>query len=146
MTIPYPEKYMKKELGIGKRANYQDVEVNTKFSSEKIPFGSPVEAEEDKVKVLADGRFYGVAMADNYSDEIPYDNGEKVGQYTVDKPVPILRKGAIWVKASEDVKESEPAAATATGFKVATASDPIVGVFESTAQAGGLVVIKINLP
>lgn len=146
MTIPLPRKYMDPELGIGKLANYQSTQADTKVSTEKIPFGSPVEATENTVKVLADGTFFGVAIAENYAKEITYDNVEKVGEYPVNKPVAVLRKGSIWVKAVEDVKESEPATATADGFKKATTAEETIGVFQSTAQADGLVMLQINLP
>lgn len=146
MTIPLPRKYMDPELGIGKLANYQSTQADTKVSAEKIPFGSPVEASENTVKVLAEGAFFGVAIAENYAKEITYDNAEKVGEYHVNKPVAVLRKGSIWVKATEDVKESEPAAAVAGGFAKATTAEETIGVFQSTAQADGLVMLQINLP
>lgn len=145
MPIPYPEKYMQPELGLGKLANYQNTQADTKVAGESIPFGSPVEATGGEVKAFATGTFFGIALADNFVKEIGYDGADKVGEYPKSKPVPILRKGSIWIKVTEDVEESEPAAATTGGFKVGTTGDTI-GIFQSTAQAGGLAILQINLP
>lgn len=146
MTIPLPKKYMQAELGRGKLANYQNTQADTRIAAEKISYGAPVEALENKVSVLSDGKFFGVAIAENFTAEIPYDNGEKIGEYQINQPISVLRKGSVWVNAVEDVKESEPAAATAEGFKKASEDDEIVGIFQTTAQENNLVILQINLP
>ena len=146
MTIPMPRKYMDAEGGIGKIANYQGTQMDTKFSGEVIPFGSPLEAIGSEVKMFSTGVFFGVAVAKNFVDEIPYDNGDKVGEYRLKQPVPVLRKGTIWVKATEDVVESEQAMPSDDGFKKATGIADAVGIFQSSAAAGNLVMLQINLP
>lgn len=110
MSIPLPEKYMRPEGGIGKLANLQSVQADTLYASEEIPYGSPIAATEGMASVYATENFHGVAIADNFAKEIPYDNGEKEGAYPAHKPVAVLRKGSIWVKVDDDVKENEKAA------------------------------------
>lgn len=146
MPIPMPQKYMSPEGGIGKIANYQDTQIDTKFAGEAIPFGCPLEATEGNVSKYSTGVFFGVAVAKNYVNEIPYDNGDKVGEYLVAQPVSVLRKGTIWVKAADDVKESELAIPDGTGFKTTATKADAIGTFQSTAQAGNLVKLQINLP
>lgn len=146
MSIPLPEKYMRPEGGIGKLANLQGTQADTLYADEEVPYGSPVAASEGKATVFDTDNFFGVAIADNFAKEIPYENGEKEGSYPYGKPVAVLRKGSIWVKATEDVKQNEKAAVESGGFKKAATPDEAIGVFQSTAQAGALVVLQINLP
>ena len=69
--------------------------------------------------------------------------------------VPILRKGAIWVKVDEDVLAGENAKALSTGNfgkatissdPATTPSDTVIGTFKTSASAGSLAVLQINLP
>ena len=156
MTIPYPEKYMKPELGIGKLANYQGVQADSLVVGVGgLGFGVGVQATEDVATTYKDGQFYGISYAKNYVEEIPYGDVEKVGKYKEHEMVPILRKGAIWVKVDEDVLAGENAKALSTGNfgkatissdPATTPSDTVIGTFKTTASAGNLAVLQINLP
>ena len=145
MAIPLPEKYMRPEGGIGKLANYQAVQADTLVAAEAIPYGAPVQATEGEARKFQNS-FFGVAIADNYVNEISFDGKDKVGEHAAYKPVAVLRKGSIWVKVTADVKENEDATVTAAGFKEAGADDAVVGSFQSSAQANGLAILQINLP
>lgn len=146
MSIPLPQKYMRPEGGIGKLANTQATQADTLIASEKIPYGSPIAATNGEAATFSTGDFFGVAIAQDYAEEITYDNAEKVGAYPIHKPVAVLRKGSIWVKVDEDVVMNEKAAASATGFKKSVDATDAIGIFQSSAQAGGLAVLQINLP
>lgn len=156
MTIPYPEKYMKPELGVGKLANYQDVQADSLVVGDGgLGFGVGVQVKEDVATTYQDGPFYGVTYAKNYVDEIPFGDVEKIGIYKEHEMVPILRKGSIWVKVNEDVLAGENAKVIAGGaFGKATVStdpatspsDTVIGTFKTTASTGGLAVLQINLP
>lgn len=146
MTIPLPEKYMRPEGGVGKLANYQSTQADTLVAGAAIPYGAPVSAVDGVASVFTTGDLFGVAIAQEYAKEIPYGDGEKVGEYPKSKPVPVLRKGSIWVKVSDDVVQNEKATVDASGFKKAVAEEVVVGVFQSTASANGLAILQINLP
>lgn len=148
MSIPYPEKYMKAELGIGKLANYQGTQADSKvIGDDEVLFGQGVEVVEHVAKPYSSGIFFGVALAKNYVDEIEFNKDEKVGKYRKTEMVPVLRKGSVWVKVDNDVKEGEQAKVTANGnFDVAASGDTVIGVFQSTASKDGLAILQINLP
>lgn len=149
MTIPYPEKYMKPELGVGKLANYQDVQADSKVvGAGGLGFGVGVQVLEDVATPFANGPFFGISYAKNYVDEIPYGDVEKTGAYKEYEMVPILRKGSIWVKVEDDVISGEPAKVVSGGTfeKAAVGTDTVIGTFQSTASAGHLAVLQINLP
>ena len=79
MTIPYPEKYMKPELGIGKLANYQGVQADSLVVGVGgLGFGVGVQVTEDVATTYKDGQFYGISYAKNYVEEIPYGDAEKL--------------------------------------------------------------------
>lgn len=146
MTIPLPEKYMRPEGGVGKLANYQSTQADTLVAGAAIPYGSPVSAVDGVASVFTTGDLFGVIIAQEYAKEIPYGDGEKVGEYPKSKPVPVLRKGSIWVKVSDDVVQNEKATVNASGFKKAAPEETVIGVFQSTASANGLAILQINLP
>ena len=148
MSIPLPEKYMKAELGIGKLANYQGTQADSKvIGTDEVSFGQGVEVSEHIAKPYAGGVFFGVALAKNYVDEISFNKDEKVGIYRKSEMVPVLRKGSVWVKVDNDVKEGEQAKVTTAGnFDVAATGDTVIGSFQSTAAKGGLAILQINLP
>lgn len=148
MTIPLPTKYMQPELGIGKLANYQGTQADSKvIGVDKVLFGQGVEVAENVAKPYSTGIFFGVAIAKNYVDEIKFNDDGKVGEYRKAEMVPVLRKGSIWVQVDNDVKEGEQAKVTTTGnFDVAVAGDTVIGIFQSTAQQDGLAILQINLP
>ena len=152
MTIPYPQKYMAPELGIGKLANYQNTQADSKaVGTNSIKFGQAVQVTESIAAPYTTGNFFGVALAKNYVDEIKFNDDKKTGEYRQGEMVAVLRKGSIWVQVDEDVKEGEYASVKATGNfgSVSTAEDSTdkpIGIFQTSAQAGSLAILQINLP
>lgn len=152
MTIPYPQKYMAPELGIGKLANYQNTQADSKaVGTNSIKFGQAVQVTESIAAPCTTGNFFGVALAKNYVDEINFNDDSKTGLYRQGEMVAVLRKGSIWVQVDEDVKEGELASVKPTGnFSVAStaedSTDKPIGIFQTSAQADGLAILQINLP
>ena len=152
MTIQIGQEYMKPEGGIGKLANYQDTQADTAaVGTTSVKFGQAVQVDEDVAGPLtAGGNLFGVAIAKDYVAEITA--GAKTGTYKQYEALPVLRKGTIWVEVDEDVKSGQAALAnTATGnflpgtTAIETKTEKI-GSFQSTAIAGDVAMLQINLP
>jgi len=80
------------------------------------------------------------------------------GSYPIKMPLPVLRRGSIWVKVSQDVSVDDPV------YFVHTDASPAIvgtfrkdantdkadlvptGVFRKAAKSGELAVVEINLP
>lgn len=137
---------MSAEGGIGKLANYQDVQTDSRVAGVKVVrFGQAVQSNENVAEPFDTGAFFGVAIAKNYVDEIT--SGDKSGAYKRHEMIPVLRKGTIWVQVDEDVKIGEFAKVNATGnFGLATDRASSVGIYQSTAHQDGLAMLQINLP
>lgn len=151
MAIPVGQQYMSAEGGLGKLANYQSTQADSKGVGETaVKFGQAVQVSNGAAAPLTDGDFFGVVIAKNFVPEITA--GEKVGSYKKGEAAPVLRKGSIWVTADEDVTEGQKAAANkATGnFLPSTSATATkteaIGTFQSTALAGGVAILQINLP
>lgn len=148
MSIPYPKKYMQPELGLGKIANIQTTQADSKIAAATVGYGRGVEVIEGEVQEFGTGRFFGIAIAREFVDEIDFNaTNEKIGQFQPGEPIAVLRKGSIWIEVANDVKEGEAAKVVTGGkFDKAGTNDAGIGVFQSTAQAGGLAILQINLP
>ena len=153
MTIPVGQEYMRPEGGIGKLANYQDTQADTMgVGPAAIKFGQAVQTADGEIAapLAAEGVFLGVAIAKDYVKEIT--NGVKTGVYNQYEALPVLRKGTIWVEVDEDVTKGQAAVAnTATGnflpsSTVITTKTEKIGSFQSTAIAGDVAMLQINLP
>lgn len=150
MTIPVGQQYMNPEIGLGKIANYQDVQADSASVGEALKFGAPVEFADGVAKKLTTkGNFYGVVIAKEFVPEL---SGEKVGKYDEKEMVPVLRRGTICVQVAEDVVSGEKAVVDTTkgqfvpSDSTSTTISEVVGVFKTTAQAEGLAHVEINLP
>ncbi|MBC2077674.1 hypothetical protein HCA99_00440 [Listeria booriae] len=149
MSIPVGEEYMDPNIGIGKLANYQNTQADSALVEGTIPFGSAVQFSDGVAKVLSDKDFYGVALAKEYVPEL---NGDKIGTYIDKEMVPVVRRGVICVRVEDDVVNGEKAAANKATGNFLPASPPTstkteaIGRFKTTAQAGGLAHLEINLP
>lgn len=136
--IPDGKLYMDGQLGAGTVATLEDSSVNTLTAGGPIGFGTAVTIKDGKAVQAAGAPIYGVALkrtymnADHfYQEDIDNDKwgeGEVLG---------VLRDGTIAVPVSADVDAQENATVDANGqFKPAGASDTVVGVFLSSANAG----------
>lgn len=151
MPITQYDKYMPEAGRAGALANYQDYSADTKAAEEVIPFGAAVQLGTDGdgvTQVKAAGKPYGIAMATEVHDWINNADDQHYKKY---KPVPVIRKGVVWVNAGEDVLTGEAAAVDPTtgkfvGTDAAGAIAFPTAVFKSKAAAGSLVQVEINLP
>ena len=136
--IPDGKLYMDGQLGAGTVATLEDSSVNTLTAGGPIGFGTAVTIKDGKAVQAAGAPIYGVALkrtymnADHfYQEDIDNDKrgeGEVLGE---------LRDGTIAVPVSADADAQENATVDANGqFKPAGASDTVVGVFLSSANAG----------
>lgn len=152
MAIQIGQEYMRPEGGIGKLANYQDTQSDTAaVGAVTIKFGQAVQVDEDvAVPLTTGGSLFGIAIAKDYVAEITA--GAKTGVYNQYEALPVLRKGTIWVEVDEDVKSGQTALAnTVTGNflpsnTVLTTKTEKIGSFQSTAYAGDVAMLQINLP
>jgi hypothetical protein len=162
MPINSYEQYMTPETGKGKLASYHDEHAETFGAGADIPWGLALkQSPDDPDKVLkydgaAGSAFVGVAVANHFAGEYRVDDvstGEITGTaYPTGQPVTVLRRGIIWVEVLEDVIRGKQAVVDnetgdfrQKGSATATVSDT-VGVFRTTAQAGNLAQLEINLP
>lgn len=162
MPINSYEQYMTPETGKGKLASYHDEHAETYSASENILWGLAVQSnasDPDKVDVydgtVTDG-FVGVALANHFAGEYRVEDVSTdpiTGTaYAAGQPISVLRRGIIWVEVLEDVIRGKQAVVDnetgnfrQKGSATATVSDT-VGVFRTTAQAGNLAQLEINLP
>lgn len=153
MPITNYDKYMPEASGKGKLANYQDYSADTKAADEVIPFGAPVQLGsngETVTNVKAGGKPYGIALAQEVHDWVTGANDQNFPQYA---PVPVVRKGVIWVEAGEDVITGELANVNPVNGKFYASDTATAGTvvfpsatFKSSASANQLVQVEINLP
>lgn len=136
--IPDGKLYMDGQLGAGTVATLEDSSVNTLTAGGPIGFGTAVTIKDGKAVQAAGAPIYGVALkrtymnADHFCQE-DIDN-DKWGEGEV---LGVLRDGTIAVPVSADADAQENATVDANGqFKPAGASDTVVGVFLSSANAG----------
>lgn len=144
---------MDKELGPGVLGEYPGIQADTKANGEtgyilpglavQLVPGSPGAVE------LFDGTgvFYGIVTA----TKVGGDDYEELG-YAANKPVPILRKGTLWVEVVEEVVAGDGAVideATSKFRPVNTdtvAVTPFNGQFKTSASAGELALLEVLLP
>ncbi|MEH7214774.1 hypothetical protein V7079_22715 [Priestia megaterium] len=153
MAITSYDKYMPAAGGKGKLANYQDYSADTKAAAEDIPYGVAVQLGTDGetiTRVKAGGKPYGVSLAQEINDWVLKADDQKYLRYD---PVAAVRKGVIWVQVDEDVVIGDGVVVdpTTSNFRPAdTATSGVIAfpsaAFKSSAQAGGLVQLEINLP
>jgi sugar lactone lactonase YvrE len=153
MSITNYEKYMPEASAKGKLVNYQEYSAETKAAAEIIPFGSAVQLSADGqtiTTVKASGAPYGVALATEIHDWVTNADDQKYLQYDA---VAVVRKGVIWVEAGEDIITGDGVKvdpATGKFYPADTATTGVVtfpsAIFKSSATAGSLVQLEINLP
>lgn len=157
MPIMNYDQYMDEVLGKGKIALYPDHRADTGAAAAPIEWGVALQynpANPNQVKTYdGSGKFIGVAIANHYAETRLSDVSNDVdGTYAAGDAVSILRRGVIWVEVLEDVMKGEEAVIdNATGnFRpsdtTTTGVSDVVGVFKTSAAAGGLAQLEINLP
>lgn len=155
MPITSYDQYMSEELGKGVIAEYRSSHADSKAAGGDIPFGVAVElgaANKNTVVQFTGGAPYGVAVARHFNEYVNTTDAE-AKKYVENDAVPVLRKGVIWVEVIEDVEAGQAVKvdnATGNFRPEGTATAETVAfpgaVFKSSAIAGGLAKLEINLP
>ncbi len=152
------DQYMQEPTGKGRIASYHDHRADTGAAAAVIDWGRAVQynsANPNKVDTYdgAAGSVVGVAISDEVTEyRVQNVDDAIVGQYDANDPVSFLRRGRIWVEVVEDVTKGNQAVAdNATGdFRpsstATTGISGVVGVFKTSAVAGDLAQLEINLP
>lgn len=154
MPITNYDQYMKESTGKGRVSLYPEHRADTLASTKAIEWGKAVQynaTNKDRGETY-DGtqKVVGVAIAQHFAQVTL--NNSIIGSYAENDAVSVLRKGVIWVEVLEDVKKGDLAVADnvtgdfrPSGTAVAEVSKSI-GEFKSSATAGGLAQLEINLP
>lgn len=151
MAITEYGQYLTPELGKGRIGQFPFHEADTLAAAKPIEWGIAVQRDATRPKraVPYDGtaRFEGIVQAG--SSAANYDGPYRYEQY---EPVPVMRRGRIWVEVLEDVVEGgaaviDPTTANFRPEGTATAGVSVaIGIFKSSATAGSLALLEINLP
>jgi len=151
--VPRPQMYMDPSIGLGKIADIRRTEVDSAVAAGVITAGGAVQMSNGAVTTVSDGKFYGVAVAKDYVDDL--DAFPQTSKYKAKQMVPVLRKGTIIVAITSDVAEGQPAAVDGTtgNFKPAGDTDTVVGTFKTAGKfvaddttSGSTAQLQINLP
>lgn len=158
MPITNYSEYMSAPTGKGRVGQYQDQRADTLAANEAIGWGRAVQYAANKNKAdlydgVAGAKVIGVAIANHYAEYRSSDvNNPLVGEYVANEAVSVLRRGLIWVEVLEDVVKGDQAVAdNATGdFRpsqtVTGGKSAVIGEFKTSAVAGGLALLEINMP
>lgn len=150
MSITNYDKYMPVAGKAGQLANYQDYSADTYAAKEVVPYGAAVQLTTDGTGITplkAGGTPIGIALAQEIHDWVLKADDQK---YLVGQPVPIVKRGNIFVTAGGDIVTGNAVKVDpATGKFVATGETAIAfssAVFKANASADNLVQVEINLP
>jgi|SRR5579875_953216 len=157
MPITNYSQYMPQELGKGKISSYHDYRADSAAAAENIDWGVAVQlnpTNPNKVETYkGTGKFVGIAIANHFAEYRLASVADDIdGHYLANDAVSYLRRGVIFVEVLEDVVKGEEAVIdNATGnFRpsdtAVTQKSGVVGVFKTSASAGGLAQLEINLP
>ena len=146
----YYDTRMAKELGDGVLGEYPNAQADSKVANEAINFGVPVQlvsGSDVKVENFSGGTFYGIALARKIGNDAYGADG-----YETAEPVSVLRKGTVWVTATEAVAAGQKAVldnSAGTFLPADTAVTPVTAInaqFKTSADAGDLALLEVLLP
>lgn len=134
----YPSRMPAAYAGMVAELNGNRDIASRKIETASVAFGLAVgRGTADGSAKLAGSGFEGITVADKTRDSDSYDVGEVAA---------VIRKGVVWVTASNNVTPADPVTFTAaTGVIGAGLVTTIVGAkFETTALAGALVRVYLG--
>ncbi|MCT6926158.1 hypothetical protein [Metasolibacillus sp.] len=132
----------------GQLANYQEYAADSYPAKEIIPFGAAVQLSADGTGVelvKTGGTPIGIALAREIHD---YTTNADDQKYLAGQPVPVVKRGNIFVVAGGDVTNGAAVQVDATTGNFVTSGGIAFGraVFRTNATADSLVQIEVNLP
>lgn len=145
--IPDGELYNTDPISAGTVSDLETAVINTEQVGQPVGYGQGVQIKDGTVIPATKGHIFGVAIkryhtnADHLYPQLmaneKWEQGEMIG---------VLRDGTIYVPVNVDVNANENAAVDTDGnFKVAGASDSVVGVFLSSANAGSTARLQTRI-
>lgn len=145
--IPDGELYNTGSISAGTVSDLETAVINTEQVGQPVGYGHGVQIKDGMVVPATKGHIFGIAVkrdhtnADHLYPELmaneKWEQGEMIG---------VLRDGTIYVPVNVDVNANENAAVDTDGnFKVAGASDSVVGVFLSSANAGSTARLQTRI-
>lgn len=145
--IPDGELYSTDPISAGTVSDLETAVINTEQVGQPVGYGQGVQIKDGTVIPATKGHIFGVAIkryhtnADHLYPQLmaneKWEQGEMIG---------VLRDGTIYVPVNVDVNANENAAVDTDGnFKVAGASDSVVGMFLSSANAGSTARLQTRI-
>ena len=145
--IPDGELYNTDPISAGTVSDLETAVINTEQVGQPVGYGQGVQIKDGMVVPATKGHIFGIAIKrfDTNADHLypqlmaneKWEQGEMIG---------VLRDGTIYVPVNVDVNANENAAVDTDGnFKVAGASDSVVGVFLSSANAGSTARLQTRI-
>ena len=145
--IPDGELYNTGSISAGTISDLETAVINTEQVGQPVGYGQGVQIKDGMVVPATKGHIFGIAVkryhinADHLYPDLMANEKWEQGEM-----IAVLRDGTIYVPVNVDVNANENAAVDTDGnFKVAGASDPVVGVFLSSANAGSTARLQTRI-
>lgn len=145
--IPDGELYNTGSISAGTVSDLETAVINTEQVGQPVGYGQGVQIKDGTVIPATKGHIFGIAVkryhtnADHLYPDLMANEKWEQGEM-----IAVLRDGTIYVPVNVDVNANENAAVDTDGnFKVAGASDSIVGVFLSSANAGSTARLQTRI-
>lgn len=145
--IPDGELYNTDPISAGTVSDLETAVINTEQVGQPVGYGQGVQIKDGMVVPATKGHIFGIAVkryhtnADHLYPDLMANEKWEQGEM-----IAVLRDGTIYVPVNVDVNANENAAVDTDGnFKVAGASDSVVGVFLSSANAGSTARLQTRI-
>lgn len=145
--IPDGELYNTGSISAGTVSDLETAVINTEQVGQPVGYGQGVQIKDGMVVPATKGHIFGIAVkryhtnADHLYPDLMANEKWEQGEM-----IAVLRDGTIYVPVNVDVNANENAAVDTDGnFKVAGASDSVVGVFLSSANAGSTARLQTRI-
>ena len=145
--IPDGELYNTGSISAGTVSDLETAVINTEQVGQPVGYGQGVQIKDGMVVPATKGHIFGIAVkryhtnADHLYPDLMANEKWEQGEM-----IAVLRDGTIYVPVNVDVNANENAAVDTNGnFKVAGASDSVVGVFLSSANAGSTARLQTRI-
>lgn len=145
--IPDGELYNTGSISAGTVSDLETAVIDTEQVGQPIGYGQGVQIKDGMVVPATKGHIFGIAVkryhtnADHLYPDLMANEKWEQGEM-----IAVLRDGTIYVPVNVDVNANENAAVDTDGnFKVAGASDSVVGVFLSSANAGSTARLQTRI-
>ena len=145
--IPDGELYNTDPISAGTVSDLETAVINTEQVGQPVGYGQGVQIKDGMVVPATKGHIFGVAVKRHHTNaDHLYPDLVKGEKWEQGEMIAVLRDGTIYVPVNVDVNANENAAVDTDGnFKVAGASDSVVGVFLSSANAGSTARLQTRI-